>query len=113
LWPEIVGHLLALGHSSVKDAIMYPTISSQTKKVELARNDVMSIKDVVRCNLKVIFYFLDKTRDYNKQQRAWQPNNRPKNDLTSMSKQEKEVMHQMNNAGLYFFGMKAKKIGHQ
>lgn len=39
-----IGHLLGLGHSSVQDAIMYPTISSGTRKVELATDDIMGIQ---------------------------------------------------------------------
>lgn len=39
-----IGHLLGLGHSSVEDAIMFPTISSGVRKVELARDDVEGIQ---------------------------------------------------------------------
>ncbi|XVF44099.1 hypothetical protein PTKIN_Ptkin02bG0093100 [Pterospermum kingtungense] len=39
-----IGHLLGLGHSSVEDAIMYPAISSGTKKVELASDDIQGIQ---------------------------------------------------------------------
>jgi hypothetical protein len=34
------------------------------------------------------FIFLDKTRDYNKQQRAGQPNNKPQIDPISMTRQK-------------------------
>lgn len=39
-----IGHLLGLGHSSVEGAIMYPTISSGTKRVELASDDIQGIQ---------------------------------------------------------------------
>ncbi|XP_052171997.1 metalloendoproteinase 2-MMP-like [Diospyros lotus] len=39
-----IGHLLGLGHSSVEGAIMYPTISSGTKRVELVTDDVQGIQ---------------------------------------------------------------------
>lgn len=39
-----IGHLLGLGHSSVEEAIMFPTISSGIRKVELARDDVEGIQ---------------------------------------------------------------------
>uniref|UniRef100_A0A0D6QR78 Peptidase metallopeptidase domain-containing protein n=1 Tax=Araucaria cunninghamii TaxID=56994 RepID=A0A0D6QR78_ARACU len=35
-----IGHLLGLGHTDVKDAIMYPSISPRTRKVDLAEDDV-------------------------------------------------------------------------
>ncbi|XP_071736466.1 metalloendoproteinase 5-MMP-like [Rutidosis leptorrhynchoides] len=39
-----IGHLLGLGHSSVEDAIMFPTISSGVRKVELVQDDVEGIQ---------------------------------------------------------------------
>lgn len=45
-----IGHLLGLGHSSVEDAIMYPTISSGTRKVELASDDIQGVQDLYGSN---------------------------------------------------------------
>ncbi|KAJ6374575.1 hypothetical protein OIU78_030141 [Salix suchowensis] len=45
-----IGHLLGLGHSSVEESIMYPSISSRTKKVELASDDVEGIQTLYGSN---------------------------------------------------------------
>ncbi|KAL6351328.1 hypothetical protein AAG906_035120 [Vitis piasezkii] len=45
-----IGHLLGLGHSSVEEAIMYPTITSRTKKVELASDDIQGIQELYGSN---------------------------------------------------------------
>lgn len=39
-----IGHLLGLGHSSEKGAIMYPSISPRTKRVDLAEDDVDGVQ---------------------------------------------------------------------
>ncbi|OVA16246.1 Peptidase M10 [Macleaya cordata] len=39
-----IGHLLGLGHSSVEESIMYPTISSRRKKVDLASDDIEGVQ---------------------------------------------------------------------
>ncbi|KAF4391659.1 hypothetical protein F8388_005424 [Cannabis sativa] len=45
-----IGHLLGLGHSSVEDSIMFPTIASRTRKVELANDDVLGIQRLYGSN---------------------------------------------------------------
>uniref|UniRef100_A0ACD5YRG1 Uncharacterized protein n=1 Tax=Avena sativa TaxID=4498 RepID=A0ACD5YRG1_AVESA len=45
-----IGHLLGLGHSSVQDAIMYPTIRTGTRKVELQTDDVEGIQSMYGTN---------------------------------------------------------------
>ncbi|KAL6912154.1 hypothetical protein ACP4OV_000959 [Aristida adscensionis] len=45
-----IGHLLGLGHSSVPDAIMYPTIRTGTRKVELEADDVQGIQSLYGSN---------------------------------------------------------------
>ncbi|KAK7309528.1 hypothetical protein RJT34_06329 [Clitoria ternatea] len=45
-----IGHLLGLGHSSVEEAIMYPTISSRTRKVQLAGDDIDGIQQLYGSN---------------------------------------------------------------
>ncbi|TKY69784.1 Metalloendoproteinase 2-MMP [Spatholobus suberectus] len=45
-----IGHLLGLGHTSVEEAIMYPTISAKTRKVELADDDIQGIQKLYGSN---------------------------------------------------------------
>ncbi|CAK9146269.1 unnamed protein product, partial [Ilex paraguariensis] len=45
-----IGHLLGLGHSSVEEAIMYPTISSGSRKTELANDDIEGIQVLYGAN---------------------------------------------------------------
>lgn len=35
-----IGHIIGLGHSRIRNAIMYPSISAQTRKVRLSRDDI-------------------------------------------------------------------------
>lgn len=45
-----IGHVLGLAHSSVKEAIMYPSLSPRTKKVELRMDDVEGIQALYGSN---------------------------------------------------------------
>ncbi|GAA0166962.1 metalloprotease [Lithospermum erythrorhizon] len=45
-----IGHLLGLGHSSVEESIMYPTLSSSTRKVELDEDDIEGIQSLYGSN---------------------------------------------------------------
>jgi predicted Zn-dependent protease len=45
-----IGHLLGLGHSSVEEAIMFPTISARSKKVVLTEDDVTGIQYIYGTN---------------------------------------------------------------
>ncbi|XP_031493334.1 metalloendoproteinase 1-MMP-like [Nymphaea colorata] len=38
-----IGHLLGMGHSTVPEAIMYPSLDPQTRKVELHGDDIAGI----------------------------------------------------------------------
>ncbi|KAI3792929.1 hypothetical protein L2E82_06822 [Cichorium intybus] len=45
-----IGHILGLAHTSVKDAIMYPSLSPRTKKVDLKIDDVEGIQALYGSN---------------------------------------------------------------
>lgn len=45
-----IGHLLGLGHSSVEEAIMYPSITTGTTRVSLAQDDITGIQDLYGSN---------------------------------------------------------------
>ncbi|KAK4434972.1 Metalloendoproteinase 4-MMP [Sesamum alatum] len=45
-----IGHILGLAHSSVKDAVMYPSLSPRSKKVELRKDDVEGIQALYGSN---------------------------------------------------------------
>ncbi|CAH8320023.1 unnamed protein product [Eruca vesicaria subsp. sativa] len=45
-----IGHVLGLGHSSVKEAAMYPTLKPRSKKVELNVDDVVGVQSLYGTN---------------------------------------------------------------
>ncbi|CAN4077983.1 unnamed protein product [Withania somnifera] len=45
-----IGHVLGLAHSSVKDAVMYPSLSPRTKKRELKLDDVEGVQALYGSN---------------------------------------------------------------
>uniref|UniRef100_A0A5B7BLC4 Putative metalloendoproteinase 1 n=1 Tax=Davidia involucrata TaxID=16924 RepID=A0A5B7BLC4_DAVIN len=45
-----IGHLLGLGHSSIEEAIMYPTIPSGTRKTVLAGDDIQGVQELYGSN---------------------------------------------------------------
>ncbi|XP_010508218.1 PREDICTED: metalloendoproteinase 4-MMP-like [Camelina sativa] len=45
-----IGHVLGLGHSSVKDAAMYPTLKPRSKKVNLNVDDVVGVQSLYGTN---------------------------------------------------------------
>ncbi|XP_074578637.1 metalloendoproteinase 3-MMP-like [Curcuma longa] len=45
-----IGHLLGLGHSLAPEAIMYPTLRTKTRKVELTTDDVEGIQSLYGTN---------------------------------------------------------------
>ncbi|XP_042503007.1 metalloendoproteinase 2-MMP-like [Macadamia integrifolia] len=45
-----IGHVLGMGHSSVEEAIMYPSISARTRKTELATDDIQGIQELYGSN---------------------------------------------------------------
>ncbi|XAR70465.1 Envelysin, partial [Bertholletia excelsa] len=45
-----VGHVLGLAHTSVKEAIMYPSLSPRTRKVDLRRDDVEGVQALYGAN---------------------------------------------------------------
>ncbi|CAL5187657.1 unnamed protein product [Lathyrus oleraceus] len=45
-----IGHVLGLGHSSIKEAVMYPNISPRKKKVDLKIDDVEGVQSLYGSN---------------------------------------------------------------
>ncbi|GLJ20536.1 hypothetical protein SUGI_0373640 [Cryptomeria japonica] len=47
-----IGHILGLGHSSIKEAIMYPTLPARTRKINLQNDDVRGVQGLYGSNPK-------------------------------------------------------------
>lgn len=45
-----IGHILGLAHSSVKEAVMYPSLSPRSKKMELKIDDVEGVQALYGSN---------------------------------------------------------------
>ncbi|KAM5572937.1 metalloendoproteinase 1-MMP [Rosa sericea] len=60
-----IGHLLGLAHSSVKDAVMYPSLSPRTKKVDLQMDDVAGVQALYGSNPNFKFSSLQSENSYN------------------------------------------------
>ncbi|KAL3369718.1 hypothetical protein AABB24_006985 [Solanum stoloniferum] len=45
-----IGHLLGLGHSSVEDSIMYPSLEAGIRRVELVDDDVKGVQELYGSN---------------------------------------------------------------
>ncbi|XP_047171587.1 metalloendoproteinase 1-MMP [Vigna umbellata] len=50
-----IGHVLGLGHSSVKEAVMYPSLSPRRKKVDLKIDDVAGVQSLYGSNPNFTF----------------------------------------------------------
>ncbi|XP_057449812.1 metalloendoproteinase 1-MMP-like [Lotus japonicus] len=61
-----IGHVLGLGHSSVKEAVMYPSLSPRGKKVDLRIDDVEGVQALYGSNPNFSFSsFLQSENSYN------------------------------------------------
>lgn len=45
-----IGHVLGLGHSSVREAVMYPRVNPRTRKVDLRIDDVEGVQALYGSN---------------------------------------------------------------
>ncbi|XP_019445051.1 PREDICTED: metalloendoproteinase 1-MMP [Lupinus angustifolius] len=50
-----IGHVLGLGHSSIKEAVMYPSLSPRKKKVDLRIDDVEGVQALYGSNPNFTF----------------------------------------------------------
>ncbi|XP_010444942.1 PREDICTED: metalloendoproteinase 1-MMP-like [Camelina sativa] len=58
-----IGHLLGLGHSSQESAVMYPSLSPRTKKVDLTDDDVAGVLKLYGPNPKLRLDSLTQSED--------------------------------------------------
>ncbi|KAJ4838548.1 hypothetical protein Tsubulata_032879 [Turnera subulata] len=58
-----IGHVLGLAHSSVKEAVMYPSLSPRTKKVDLKVDDVEGVQALYGSNPNFKFSSLLQAED--------------------------------------------------
>ncbi|XP_052480728.1 metalloendoproteinase 4-MMP-like [Gossypium raimondii] len=62
-----IGHILGLAHSSVKEAVMYPSLKPRSKKVNLKLDDVEGVQSLYGSNPNFKFSsLLDSENFYNK-----------------------------------------------
>ncbi|MBA0621564.1 hypothetical protein Godav_007173, partial [Gossypium davidsonii] len=62
-----IGHILGLAHSSVKEAVMYPSLKPRNKKVNLKLDDVEGVQALYGSNPNFKFSsLLDSENFYNK-----------------------------------------------
>lgn len=60
-----IGHVLGLAHSSVREAVMYPSLSPRTKKVDLKMDDVAGVQALYGSNPNFKFSSLQSENSYN------------------------------------------------
>ncbi|XP_024030826.1 metalloendoproteinase 1-MMP-like [Morus notabilis] len=74
-----IGHVLGLGHSSVKEAVMYPSLSPRTKKVDLKIDDVRGVQSLYGSNpnfkISSLFHRSSQNSNYNNQ--SFSPTTKP------------------------------------
>ncbi|KAK8478578.1 hypothetical protein V6N13_070479 [Hibiscus sabdariffa] len=62
-----IGHVLGLGHSSVKDAVMYPSLSPRSRRIDLKIDDVKGVQALYGSNPNFkIGSLLESENSYNK-----------------------------------------------
>ncbi|KAK9992884.1 hypothetical protein SO802_022587 [Lithocarpus litseifolius] len=74
-----IGYLLGLRHSSVVESIMYPAITSRTRKVELHSDDVIGVQYLYGTNLAGIplIRISCEAQSVSLYIRAWGPSKKP------------------------------------